>query len=73
MSGHHHDQPFAAWLADQHKRDDFVGSLAKGLRGSRGYPRAGSVDDVRKHLSTIKAEGDAFEALEDAERDWLCH
>lgn len=66
-------QPFGAWLLDQHKRDGFIGSLAKGMRADRAFPRSGTVDDVRKHLSSIRAEGDAFEALDDAETDWLCH
>lgn len=66
-------QPFGAWLLKQHDRPGFIGALAKGMRADRSFPRNGSVDDVRKHLSAIRAEGDAFEALEDAETDWLCH
>jgi hypothetical protein len=62
---------FGGWLLAQHKRDDFIGALAKGLKNDRAFPKAGSVEDVRKHLSTIRAEGDAFEALDDAEGAWL--
>jgi hypothetical protein len=62
---------FGAWLLQQDKRGGWVGDLAKGMKASRGFPRGGSVDDVRKHLSDIRAEGDAFEALDDAERAWL--
>lgn len=65
--------PFGAWLLQQEKRGGFIGDLAKGMKADRGFPRTGSVDDVRKHLSSIRAEGDAFEALDDAENDWLCH
>jgi hypothetical protein len=65
--------PFGAWLLEQHKRDDFIGALAKGMKADRGFPRRGSVDDVRKHLSSIRAEGDAFEALDDAELDWSAY
>ncbi len=65
--------PFGAWLLEQHKRDGFIGALAKRMRADRGFPRGGSVEEVRRYLSTIKAEGDAFAALDDAEVDWLCH
>jgi len=34
-------------------------------------PKTGGVEDVRKRLAEINAEGDAFEALDDAELDWL--
>jgi len=64
---------FGAWLLEQAKRDDFIGALAKGMKTDRAFPRRGSVDDVRKHLSSIRAEGDAFEALDDAELDWSAY
>ncbi|TZG24592.1 hypothetical protein [Sphingomonas montanisoli] len=73
MDGNHERQPFASWLLQQQNKGGFIGSLAKGMKDARGFPRQGSVDDVRKFLSTIRAEGDAFEALDDAENDWLCH
>lgn len=64
---------FGEWLLRQDKRGGFIGDLAKGMKADRAFPRRGSVDDVRKHLSSIRAEGDAFEALDDAELDWSAY
>jgi hypothetical protein len=35
------------------------------------FPKAGDVDQVREYLAKQGADGDSFEALDDAERDWL--
>jgi hypothetical protein len=68
------------------KKQGFVASIKKPGRifaagiicipncSGRGRPRAnGSPDDVRGHLSAMQAEGDMFEALDDAEMDWLTY
>ena len=61
---------FGAWLLDQTKRPGSVGELAKAARADRLFPRNGSADDVRKRFGVAGADGDAFEALDDAEREY---
>lgn len=63
-------QPFGAWLLDQSQRKGWIADLAKWAKSDRGFPKNGSVEDVRKRLTAVYAEGDAYEALEDAELDW---
>ena len=63
------DQPcFAAWLLAQAGRSGAVGELAKAAKLDRLFPRKGSADEVRARFSVAGADGDAFEALDDAER-----
>jgi hypothetical protein len=45
--------------------------MADAARKDPRFPRNGSPDDVRKHLNAMQAEGDMFEAIDDAELDWL--
>lgn len=59
---------FVMWLRDQSKRKDAIGELAKAVRTDPAFPRAGSADDVRSRFGKVGADGDAFAALEDAER-----
>jgi hypothetical protein len=66
----HSPGPFGAWLLGQAKRPGSLGELAKAVKLDRGFPKSGSVDDVRRHFGSIGAEGDAFEALDDAEREY---
>lgn len=61
-------EPFGAWLLDQAKRSGSIGELAKAVRQDRRFPKRGSVDDVRRHFGSLGADGDAFDALDDAER-----
>jgi hypothetical protein len=63
---------FGQWLLRQTAhRQDWIAGIAKAAKADPRFPRAGTVEDVRKHLSGMGAEGDMFEALEDAERAWL--
>jgi hypothetical protein len=64
---------FAAWLLKQKDRGDWVDGLAEAARADRGFPRNGDVEAVRKRLREQQADGDAFQALEDAESDWLSY
>jgi hypothetical protein len=66
-------QPFGAWLLEQGQRKGWIADLAKWAKSDRGFPRNGSVQDVRKRLTAVQAEGDAFEALDDAEMDWASY
>jgi hypothetical protein len=61
---------FAAWLLDQSGRKGVIGDLAKAARLDRQFPKNGSADDVRARFSAAGADGDAFEALDDAEREY---
>ena len=64
---------FGAWLLRQRDRGDWVDSLADAARGDRGFPKNGDVETVRKRLREQQADGDAFQALDDAEIDWLSY
>lgn len=50
------------WLIGQKDRGGWVGDLA-----AVAAKRRGDVEAVSKHMTSIGADGDAFEALEDAE------
>jgi len=63
-------QPFGTWLLEQSKRPGSLGELAKAAKLDRGFPKNGSADDVRKRFAQAGADGDAFEALDDAEREY---
>jgi len=62
---------FGQWLMTQKDRSDLVGQLAIGAVADRRFPRNEDAEAVRKHLSTMQAEGDMFAAVGDAEPDWL--
>jgi hypothetical protein len=66
-------EPFGRWLVAQRDRGDWVDQLADAARKDPRFPKNGSPDDVRKHLNTMQAEGDMFEAVDDAEMDWLSY
>jgi len=61
---------FVAWLRDQGKRAGAIGELAKAARTDPRFPKTGSADDVRARFASAGADGDAFAALDDAERDY---
>jgi hypothetical protein len=64
-------EPFGRWLVAQKDRGDWVDALADAARKDPRFPKNGSPDEVRKHLNAMQAEGDMFEAVDDAELDWL--
>ncbi len=59
---------FAAWLLGQTRQPGTLGELAKAARLDPRFPKTGSADDIRARFSAAGADGDAFEALDDAER-----
>lgn len=61
---------FGAWLAMQKDRSGFVGQLAAAATGDRRFPKAGDPEAVRAYLRAAMADGDMFDAIEDAEADW---
>jgi hypothetical protein len=62
--------PFGSWLLDQTKRAGSLGDLARAAKLDRLFPRNGTADDVRARFSSAGADGDAFEALDSAEREY---
>jgi uncharacterized protein YozE (UPF0346 family) len=64
--------PFGSWfLKQQQHRREWIAALAKVAKSDHRFPKTGDVDQVREYLAKQGADGDAFEALDDAERDWL--
>lgn len=61
---------FGTWLVAQAGRDDWIGALAAAAAADRDFPRDGMPDDVRLRLGEMEADPDAFEQLDDAEREW---
>jgi len=61
---------FGEWLLAQMDRKGWIGDLAKAAKTDRDFPKRGSPDEVRKRLQQMGADGDVFEALDDAEMDW---
>jgi integration host factor subunit beta len=64
--------PFGSWLLKQQQhRREWIADLAKAAKSSHRFPKAGSVDQVREYLENHSVDGVAFEALDDAEGEWL--
>lgn len=63
--------PFGAWLLRQTGREGMIGELAKAAHADPGFPKNGDPEAVRARLRLAMAEGDMFEAVDDAELDWL--
>ena len=62
---------FGTWLLTQTKRDDWIGALAAQAKADPRFRKATTPDEMRKRLQEAGAEGDHFEALDDAETEWL--
>jgi hypothetical protein len=61
---------FGAWLLTRTEAGGFVGTLAKAAKGDRRFPKQGDAEAVRKYLRQMQADGDMFDAIDDAEADW---
>ena len=64
-------EPFGKWLAAQTDRGDWVDALAASARADRNFPKNGDPEAVRAYMRQQQADGDVFQAIEDAENDWL--
>jgi hypothetical protein len=71
LSGQGEAQAFGLWLLTQHHRSDWIGNLARAAKADRRFPSGGDPDVVRRYLSSLQAEGEMLEAMDDAERTWL--
>ncbi|MBB3940674.1 hypothetical protein GGR39_002331 [Novosphingobium fluoreni] len=60
---------FGRWLLVQ-PATGLRAALITAAKADRQFPLDGTADDVRARLSACGAEGDMFEALDDAELDW---
>ena len=65
-------EPFGRWLIGQvaMRRTDAIGELAKMAKSDPGFPKQGDAEEVRRRIGLAGADGDAFEALDDAEREY---
>lgn len=64
---------FGRWLLLQEERGGLIGQLAASAKADKGFPIDGDPDAVRARLQLGQAEGDLFEALDDAELDWCSY
>lgn len=65
--------PFGQWLLRQKNRDGLIGLLVDGANRDPAFPKRGTPEDVRKRLRAVQADGDLFQAVDDAEMDWLSY
>jgi hypothetical protein len=63
-------RPFGRWLMQQEGRGGLVATLARAARTDPGFPLDGDAEAVRKRLRACMADGDMFEAVDEAELDW---
>jgi hypothetical protein len=63
-------EPFGRWLIAQKDRGDWVDDLANAARADRTFPKDGDPEAVRAHLRAQQADGDTFQAVDDAEGHW---
>jgi len=61
--------PFGRWLVRQ-PEEGFRAALIRAAKADRKFPLDGDADAARARLNECGAEGDMFEALDDAELDW---
>jgi hypothetical protein len=63
-------EPFGKWLLVQRDRGDCVDDLGSAAPADRTFPKNGDPEAVRAHLRKQQADGDTFQAVDDAEADW---
>ncbi|MDB5733202.1 MAG: hypothetical protein JWQ03_3097 [Variovorax sp.] len=66
-------EPFGRWLLSQQKRDGWIGQLAKAAKSDPRFPKLADPEKIRGYLSNLGADGDMFEAIDDAELEWLAY
>jgi hypothetical protein len=64
-------ETFGRWLLAQTGRTGWIGDLVTAAKSDREFPRNGDPEAVRKRLRDTMAEGDMFEAVDDAEGEWM--
>lgn len=66
-------ETFGRWLLAQKDRGDWVDDLADQARKDPSFPKDGDPEAVRAHLRAQQVDGDVFQAVDDAETDWLSY
>lgn len=64
-------QTFGSWLLAQQGKVGLIRQLIDGAAADRTFPRYGTPDEVRRHLTAMRADGDLFDAVDEAEINWL--
>ncbi|MEG3085750.1 YozE family protein [Sphingomonas sp. PB4P5] len=67
---HAKTEAFGRWLLAQKDRGDWIDDLAAAARSDRTFPKDGDPEAARKHLRAQQADGDTFQAIDDAETEW---
>jgi hypothetical protein len=70
LNGGLRPRAFGRWLLAQVPREGWVGDLIAAAKLDPQFPKDGDPEAVRKRLRDIQAEGDMFQAVDDAELDW---
>ncbi len=60
-------EPLGRWLLKQAGRADAIGDLARAAKADRGFPRDGHYKAISRRLNELQADGEAHEALEQAD------
>jgi hypothetical protein len=63
--------PFGRWLMRQEGKTDAMRMLVDAAKRDPQFPRDGDPEAVRARLRVCMAEGDLFDAVDDAEMDWM--
>ncbi len=66
-------ETFGSWLLAQREREGWIGDLVKAARVDPKFPKQGDPEAIRARLREVQREGDMFEAVDDAETDWLSY
>jgi len=64
-------ETFGEWLMVLRSCDGPIDDLAVAAKADPRYPRFGSPDDMRLHLTAMHADREWFGVCEDAEINWL--
>ena len=71
MQTNEQGEAFGTWLLKHAKREDWIGTLAAQAKADHRFRLTTTPDELRKLMQESGAEGDHFEALDDAEASWL--
>lgn len=64
-------EAFGAWLLQQRGRIGWIGDLATAAAVDPQFPATGDVEAVYARLNALEADSDMFQAVEDAQAEWL--